>query len=207
MSISIQTILENHELRIRKVENNPVKQTLEQERDNNIENKRDNDRNNNFNTELDNIKLVLNNETEKLHSEIQDNYRIITDKYNNLYELHCLMMTEFLKLKNSIEEKDKIELIIEEQEETETEPLIEKETEPLTEPQNPQNPQETQETQKEEELCNDETTETSSNEDNQGNDGSESSNVNEDKTIINTGDTLTPTGKKNKNKRKNKKRN
>jgi len=196
MSISIQTILENHELRIRKVENNPVKQTLEQERDNNIENKRDNDRNNNFNTELDNIKLVLNNETEKLHSEIQDNYRIITDKYNNLYELHCLMMTEFLKLKNSIEEKDKIELIIEEQEETETEPLTE-----------PQNPQETQETQKEEELCNDETTETSSNEDNQGNDGSESSNVNEDKTIINTGDTLTPTGKKNKNKRKNKKRN
>jgi len=196
MSISIQTILENHELRIRKVENNPVKQTLEQERDNNIENKRDNDRNNNFNTELDNIKLVLNNETEKLHSEIQDNYRIITDKYNNLYELHCLMMTEFLKLKNSIEEKDKIELIIEEQEETKTEPLTE-----------PQNPQETQETQKEEELCNDETTETSSNEDNQGNDGSESSNVNEDKTIINTGDTLTPTGKKNKNKRKNKKRN
>jgi hypothetical protein len=190
MSISIQTILENHELRIRKVENNPVKQTLEQERDNNIENKRDNDRDNNFNTELDNIKLVLNNETEKLHSEIQSNYRIITDKYNNLYELHCLMMTEFLKLKNSIEEKDKIELIIEEQEETETEPLIEKETEPLTEPQNPQNPQETQETQKEEELCNDETTETnetSSNEDNQGNDGSESSNVNEDKTIINTG--------------------
>ena len=196
MSISIQTILENHELRIRKVENNPVKQTLEQERDNNIENKRDNDRNNNFNTELDNIKLVLNNETEKLHSEIQDNYRIITDKYNNLYELHCLMMTEFLKLKNSIEEREKIELIIEEQEETKTEPLTE-----------PQNPQETQETQKEEELCNDETTETSSNEDNQGNDGSESSNVNEDKTIINTGDTLTPTGKKNKNKRKNKKRN
>jgi len=197
MSISIQTILENHELRIRKVENNPVKQTLEQERDNNIENKRDNDRNNNFNTELDNIKLVVNNETEKLHSEIQDNYRIITDKYNNLYELHCLMMTEFLKLKNSIEEKDKIELIIEEQEETKTEPL--------TEPQNPQNPQETQEPPKEEDLCNDETNETSSNEDNQGNegnDGSESSDVNENETIINTGDTLTPTGKKNKNKRK-----
>ncbi len=199
MSISIQTILENHELRIRKVENNPVKQTLEQERDNNIENKRDNDRDNNFNTELDNIKLVLNNETEKLHSEIQDNYRIITDKYNNLYELHCLMMTEFLKLKNSIEEREKIELIIEEQEETKTEPLTE-----------PQNPQETQEPPKEEDLCNDETNETSSNEDNQGNegnDGSESSDVNENETIINTGDTLTPTGKKNKNKRKNKKRN
>lgn len=132
MSISIQSVLENHEVRLRDLEGRPVPSThktlIQEHKLQHTQTVSETQQNNtNYNTIINNINNVVDSNKVRME-KLEDTNNKLMEKYNSLLELHKLLTLDLLRFKTSIEEKERIKLEIVEtdtgtdtQHETETE--------------------------------------------------------------------------------------